>query len=251
MIKSFETRSSAANGNALDYQGLETYATVHEDSVVNTLEVTVEVTDLPGAKAYAEALFSSLSARSMRELPEELSVDRLYEAFNALLYLRVLQLDHKTVQDHPALHYSRVRYPALLFPVFRAVGHVQDFENGLDVRVVAKGDLLKWSKAKDDVWNRVESTLRRLTDFGTGLGLEMATALPKDTDGKLSILALLAANGRIVSTKRAETQADLMIRSLLGLTMTENVLGIPHVEYNTVKFYQTQYAGLVNACYRE
>lgn len=234
---------------AFDYGPLS-QCDAREDCNPNTLEVTIEVSGLPGGHDIAEALHNSLSARSMRDLPAELSVARIEKAFEAVLYIRILQLDHKFVKDRPALHYSRVRYPSLLTPVFAAVGPVEDEEHCIRCNIEAKEPLKKWDTASESEWDDVESTLLRLVDFGIGYGLEMATALPKDTTGRLSILAMVEASDRLTSVRRGEIAGDLIIRSLLGLVMTKQALGIPHVEYDSIKSYRRQYADLINTCYR-
>lgn len=252
MTRSFETDGNVKNRREpSNYFGLEEHLeSVKETGIPKPWKVTVEVKGLPGVADYAHALCKSLAVRTNRDLPEEIQEDRLIDAFNALLYIRLAQVNFHSFKAHPALHYSVVRYPAILFPVFRAIGTVVDESRGLTVEVQPADQLLEWSKASADQWGRVAETLQTLTAFGIGAGLEMATALPQRTDGMLSILAILEADGRLKGTTCETLELDLMVRSLLGLTMTEQALGIPHVEYNTIEYYRTQYATLAYSCYR-
>lgn len=221
-----------------------------EVSVVKTTsEVTLDITGLPAAREFAETLLSALTPRIMRELPDSISLDRVSEAFDALVYLRIKQVSGKPLTKEPGLHYKKVEYPAFLFPLLRAIGEVNDVEDAVLVKIQAAGDLLRFDDDDYD-WSYVVETLRVLSDYGVPCGMELAYGLPKGRDGRLTVMVLCVENERVKSSNGRANPADLLIRSALDFVVSDYVWGAIRWEYQTVADYRYQYSQLIRSSFR-
>lgn len=224
--------------------GYELEVDIQHSVVAKPVVDTVEVTGLPVKAKLAGALVSALSAAAYRDLPETLSVDRVAEALESLIYIRVLQVRHTWVKGHDELHYRHISYPAFMFPIIRSIGDVVDEEEGIHLKVEAGGSLKRFAK-KDYDWSLVVETLRDLRSYGLKNGLEMARAIPKQKDGQLSVMTFLIEGSRLVSHTNRKTPADAVLRAALEFSFSDYVWGKPRWEYNSVEYYHSHLARVV------
>lgn len=205
---------------------------------------TVEVLGLPAKAKLAGALVSALSVAAYRDLPETLSVDRVAEALESLIYIRVLQVRNNWVRGYDELHYRHVSYPAFMFPIIRSIGDVIDEEEGLHLKVESGGSLLRFAEKGYD-WSLVVETLQDLRNYGLKNGLEMARAIPKQKDGQLSVMTFLIEGSRLVSHTNQKTPADTVLRAALEFGFSDYVWGKPRWEYNSLDYYHSHLARVV------
>lgn len=217
--------------------------------VKNTSEVMLDISGLPSAKAIGETLVSVLTPLTMRELPVSLSPDRIAEAFEGLLFLRVVQVNGRPLCPHPALNHKLVEYPAVLFPLLRAIGEVNDTEDAVLVKLRAAGPLTRFEDKKYD-WESIVETLRDLVDYGQPNGMELAYGLPKGRDGRLSVILLCVENERVKSSSGKANPADLLIRSAYDFVVSDYVWGAIRWEYQSISDYRYQLQQLVRASFR-
>lgn len=208
---------------------------------------TMVIGGLPGAPVFAKALFSRINALSYKDLPESLSVARIEQALIGLVVLRVMQVRRERA-PRPELDKTVLTYPAFMFPVLRSIGDVIDPSDAIELRVVLSDELAAtYSK---EVFMQVAQTLSDILNYGLKNGLEFATALPKEIDGQVSVLAFMLNEGRLTTHTATKTHADALLRSALDLRFSEYVWGIPRWEYNTVRWYHGQLERVVYDSFR-
>lgn len=224
--------------------GFELSSDIENNVVAMPVTGTVEVNGLPAKNKIAEMLTSALAAMAYRDLPDSLSEDRVAEAMEALIYIRVLQVRNTWVKGFEDLHYRQISYPAFMFPLVRSIGDVIDVDDAVEMRVTAGEGLARFGE-KDYDWSSVDETLRDLRNYGIKNGLEMANAMPKAKDGQLSVMAFLIENDRLVSHTSQKTPADAVLRAALDFQFSDYVWGKPRWEYNSLRFYHNQIARVV------
>lgn len=239
---------------------------------VGTVTVHVDVIDLVAAREIAHGVCSGIEAHAKGlNLSGVFDEDVIADVFRALLYIRIQALDGKSVHN-PRLYWKKVEYPACLFPIYRSIGRMT-VDGYYIVPRIAKGSALaKFESYTADQWERVAEELVRLVDYGRAAGMEIATAMPKDTAGNLAVMAMLYAvdgphtdGSRQVDPAVADSNpssylaenaphalpADLLLRSVLSLSVVEaNVFGTPRVMYDTIEAYQIGFVDFAKRCFR-
>lgn len=211
------------------------------------LETEAVFEGFPAAEEIAEALSGAIQAKNARDIPDSLSPQRIQNYLNVLLYCRIQQVRGIRVRQNGGIFQPQnFMYPAILWPVIRAVGDVEDHVGNLVIRVQLGNELAIWDNADQDAWDEIEETYRDILSWGGACDLELADALPRDTDGSLRVLSLFVGDRGFVSSPRLEdSPVDIMVRSLLEINLVENIFGAPRVEYQSVRFYQRQFISLL------
>jgi hypothetical protein len=210
---------------------------------------TLGIAGIPGKIVLAEALVNQLTAVTMRDLPDSLTVERTAEAFEAVAAIRVKQCRHKHVRGYESLHYKQIRYPAFLWPIIRAIGDIESPEDALILRVELAGDMLRFDDENYD-WGKVEETLCAIDAYGLKHGLEMANALPKGKDGNMGVISFVIQGDKLTSHTSVKNPADALVRATTDYVFGSYVWGTPRWEYNTVNWYRRQLRGVVTDAFR-
>lgn len=238
MNNSFETKDNFDTTNLGGHQ-------VVAKQVVDKLEIN----GLPAKHVIAEGLVLNLEAGANRELPDSLTQDRVAEAMEAVIFIRLRQLRHKTVGDMEELHYKTLRYPAVLWPIVRSIGDIIDPDDATEIKVTFGSGLARFADKKYD-WKLIVETLRQLSAVGIKLGLEMATALPKAKDGNIVALSFMVDNGRLVSHSAEKGHSDAIVAAAIDYQFGKYVWGLPRWEYNKVSWYHSQLYKVVESSFR-
>lgn len=209
----------------------------------------VPIEGLPAKNVMAEAIHENLNSSSPRELPEALSVQRLAEYLEALVYIRVLQVRHQHVKDFEDLHYKQIRFPSFMWQPIRAIGDVIDPDDALELKVQVGEGLKRFSDRKYD-WKAIVETMRALIAFGVKNGLELTTAMPKGKDGSAAILAIFVVNGSLEGPKPGVPTAEGMIRAAIDFNFTRQIWGEPRWTYNSVSWYHSQVYQTVHSSFK-
>lgn len=201
----------------------------------------------PAAEEVAEAISMAIQAQSIRDIPEALSPQRLQNYLNFLMFARIRQIQNRSVRDDRGQFIPKnFKYPAILWPILCAIGNAEDYTTGVTVIVEPGAELLVWDAIDEDGWNALYETRDALLAWGRSVHLELADALPHDTNGNLRILSMFISDrGTITSPYVDDSPVDVMVRSLLEITVVENIFGLPRVEYQAVEYYQHQFIDLV------
>lgn len=224
---------------------------VGNEAIATHASDNLEIHGFPVKERVAEVLISALEAKVVRELPVSLTVERVAEALESLLYIRVLQCRHERVKGFEDLHHSRITYPAAMWPVVRAIGDVEDQDEAIYLKVVAGGNLTRFSEKGYD-WSLISETLQALRNYGESNGLELAFALPKGKDGDLGIMTFMVTeSGRLMSHSKHKTAVDTMIRAAIDFQFADYLWGTPRWEYNSLSFYHGQLAHAVRDTIRD
>lgn len=210
----------------------------------------IMVNGFPVKDKVAEEITKLLQAAVVRDLPPSLESDRVAEALEALVYIRVLQIRHKYVRGYEDLHYRQIEYPALMWPVIRSIGDIVDPTDGIELKVQVGKNLERFADSSYD-WDLVSETLKELRNYGMPKGLEIAFAMPKGKDGTLTVLTFLVSErSNLTSHTTHKTPADCMIRASLDLQFADYVWGAPRWEYSSLSYYQNQLVQAVQDTFR-
>jgi len=217
-------------------------------AAIMTNRVSVEVTSLPCADILAETTIRILLHQ--QAYAADLKKEDLALAFNALVYTRILQANQATRRGK-CLDHKNVLYPAFLRPILMGIGNIDQPEEGLDIRVQPSDELrAQFEGLEESDWQKIDDTLRSLYEVGLPVGMEFAEALPRQTQGMLNVLLLIADSTQVLQSTRKVAPADLMIRSVLGLNIINNIFGSPRWRYNTLDFYRNSYISFISLGFR-
>lgn len=207
------------------------------------------VCGVPAKTVIAGRLSEMLQSLNARDIPESLSAERIAEAIEAVAAIRVMQCRRLRVPGHETLHFKQIRYPAFLWPIYRAIGDIINPDDAVELRVKLGGDLNRF-ESKDYDWTKIDETLRNIESYGICHGLEIATALPRGTDGSISIITFMMDNDRLVSHTSNKSHADALVRSSTDFRFGAYVWGTPRWEYNQVRWYHGQLRLVVDDAFR-
>lgn len=228
-------------------------------SVVATPVIeSLPVNGLPAKITMAEALFYGLNGVHIRELPDSVTAMRLADALESLIYLRVKQIRHERVNCPSTLHFRQIRYPAFMWDILRAIGDIRNPDDAVTI-TVDLGDKLKskfeptskgGERSKFD-WSNIAETIATIDSIGTPNGLQMATALPKMTDGSISVLSFFINDrGHLTSASHALSHGHALVRAACDFQFSLHVWGIPRWEYNSVEWYYGQLQQIVRGGFK-
>lgn len=218
-----------------------------------TKPMSVEIGPFPCALELATAVLRTLSHRAMNsETLNDLNVDKLAEAFNALLYTRIMQVSYQSGRGK-CLNYKDVLFPAFLRPLLIGIGIISRPEEGIRIEVSATAEMRdRFGKFSLSDWNEVDKVLRDLYDIAYPLGMEFAEAMPKSREGNLEMMTIMIGSDNVLqSASEVKSPENLLIRSMLGLSLLNSVFGSARYQYSDVSFYQRTFVDFVRESFRE
>jgi hypothetical protein len=131
------------------------------------------------------------------------------------------------------------------------IGNIDQPEEGIDIRVQPSDELCaQFEGLEESDWRKIDDTLRALYEVGLPVGMEFAEALPRQTQGILNVLLLITDSTQVLQSTRKASPVDLLIRSVLGINIINNVFGTPRWRYNTLDFYRDSYVGFISLGFR-
>lgn len=245
-----ETKKPSFNAET-DYSYANVLARAPKDCpTVTPIVETLGIKGVPAADVIAEQLAVKLQSLHSRDLPAELSEASIFEAIHALIAIRVMQVRHQYVKGHEFLHFKTIIYPALFWPIVRAIGDVLDLDDGIELRVELEGDMVRF-KDQNYPWTDVEKTLRALHTYGSPKGLEFAYAMPKGKDGQVSVISFTVdSQERLRSHTSKKGAPDGLVRAAIDYRFGSYVWGSPRWEYNSISWYKNQFRYVVDDAFR-
>lgn len=209
----------------------------------------IEISGLTSASDLAQELIDQLSFRN-DACAIKLDVAKVAEAFDALVYLRICQVNGKRATSVQDLAPRDCRYPAFLRPVLAGIGKVEDEENQIFIDIKPGKSLERFSKLKDDDWVQIANLLRTLCNYGRQLGMETCPSLPYDKTGSVQVLSIMIDKEEHLASATKVTPAHLLIRSALGLSELVTLFGTARFTYNSVSYYKRQFKDFVGLSFQ-
>jgi hypothetical protein len=219
----------------------------------------VNIVGVPGADQLAQRLVDEIDIRSNRvnPLPESLSIERVSKALNMLVGVRVAQVRGARIYCDP-LYFKVIRYPAFMLPLLSSIGDIVNPDDRLEIRVryddfIKQSANGKWEwTVKKDAMNEVVQTLRDIDTYGLTVGLEMATAMPKELPGDTGVLTFVNSDdGSLRSHTAGKSPHHVLLRASLNLRFGEYVWGIARWDYGTQEWYYSRYTSVVRDSFRK
>lgn len=209
----------------------------------------VEISGLTSAADLAQELIDQLTIRNeAREL--KLDVKKVAEAFDALVYLRICQVNGKRATRVQDLMPRECRYPAFLRPVLAGIGRVEDEENQIFIDIKPGKSLERFSKYTEEDWAQIADLLHKLCNYGRQLGMETCPSLPYDKTGSVQVLSIMIDKDEHLASATKVTPAHLLIRSALGLSELVTLFGTARFTYNSVNYYKRQFRDFVGMSFQ-
>jgi hypothetical protein len=218
---------------------------------VDAVSSEISVQSIPGKRVIAEELIRGIDTRVYKDI--RLSVDEVEGLIEALVLLRVCQVRGARTP----IDFRVVEYPAILFPILRSIGDLENVEEGFKFKVVSPflkiDDKGRYQcKKKADFWSEIEDKLGLLVSFGRSAALEIAKGLPKDRTGVLEVLSFLHIEGRLHSPHGPSKVSPLesLIGSVISVKLMETVFAPPRWDYGSIKFILSGMRGVVQRSFR-